>query len=137
MAIPPLITAVESDLGWTKMLRRGLVAALSRGMVSGEVGVQKEVVRRLSASPSTQLSPSIKSDDESRQKRIRAMMYRSKQRGFLELDLIIGTWAEKMLYKLPDSDLDEMEALLAEENPDLWKYLSLQEPTPAALENNR
>ena len=119
------------------MLRRVLFAALSRGMMSGEVGAQKEGIRLLSASTSTQLSPSVRSDDESRQKRIRAMMYRSKQRGFLELDLIVGIWAEKMLHQLPDSDLDEMEALLAEENPDLWKYLSLQEPTPAALENNR
>ncbi|CAG9467709.1 unnamed protein product [Pedinophyceae sp. YPF-701] len=65
------------------------------------------------------------------------MLYRSKQRGFLELDLLVGKWAERNLDELPEDELIDMENLLAEENPDLWKWLSSQSPAPQDVLHNR
>ena len=65
--------------------------------------------------------------------RHRRLIYRSKQRGWLELDLLLGEFA---LFQLPgydDSQLDLWEEILDVENPDLYKYLTLQLPSPAGL----
>jgi succinate dehydrogenase flavin-adding protein (antitoxin of CptAB toxin-antitoxin module) len=58
------------------------------------------------------------------------MLYHSKQRGWLELDLILGTFAEEHLAKLPEKDVLDYEKVLEEENPDLFKWVSGQTPVP-------
>lgn len=47
--------------------------------------------------------------DNQRRARVNKILYRAKQRGFLELDLLIGTWAEKNTALLPEAELDAME----------------------------
>lgn len=51
------------------------------------------------------------------------MLYRCRQRGLLELDLIIGVWAEENIAKLNAEELDELERIIDLENPDLLKWL--------------
>ena len=58
------------------------------------------------------------------------MLYHSKQRGWLELDLILGTFAEQNLAKLNERDVLDYEKILEEESPDLFKWLSGQVPIP-------
>lgn len=65
------------------------------------------------------------------------LLYRARQRGWLELDLIIGLWAEKHLETLPRDILVDFEALLLEENPDLFKWLTKQVPPPETLGKNK
>merc|ERR1719223_2455368 len=68
--------------------------------------------------------------------RHRRLIYRSKQRGWLELDLLLGEFA---LFELPsydNSQLDLWEEILDVENPDLYKYLTLQLPSPPGLMEN-
>jgi succinate dehydrogenase flavin-adding protein (antitoxin of CptAB toxin-antitoxin module) len=70
---------------------------------------------------------------------LKRLMYHAKQRGWLELDLIIGNWAEQNRKSLAsDAELTtEFENLLAVENPDLFKYLTGQmEPDDAMLKSN-
>lgn len=65
--------------------------------------------------------------------RHRRLIYRSKQRGWLELDLLLGEFA---LFELPgygSDQLDLWEEILDVENPDLYKYLTLQLPSPPGL----
>ena len=64
------------------------------------------------------------------EERRRRMLYHSKQRGWLELDLIFGTFAEQYLNKLEERDVLDYERILEEENPDLFKWLSGQSPVP-------
>ena len=65
------------------------------------------------------------------------MMYRARQRGWLELDLIVGSWAEKNVPGMNSQDLEEFEALLNVENPDLFKWLTGQlDPPEDVLQNN-
>lgn len=65
--------------------------------------------------------------------RHRRLIYRSKQRGWLELDLLLGEFALSQLPGYDDSQLDLWEEILDVENPDLYKYMTLQLPSPPGL----
>ena len=67
---------------------------------------------------------------------LHSLLYRAKQRGFLELDLLVGGWAEANLPRLSDEELAAFGLLLEEENPDLWKWLTGQLPAPEAMAAN-
>ena len=62
--------------------------------------------------------------------RKKQLLYRSKQRGWLELDLIMGTWAERHIPVLSDVELQQYEAIVRRENPDLMKWLIEKTPVP-------
>ena len=69
--------------------------------------------------------------------RINKLLYRSKQRGILELDLIVGEYAEKHLPQMNDAQLQHFDDLLTqEENPDMWKWLTMQVQAPDHLQDN-
>lgn len=53
------------------------------------------------------------------------MLYRSKQRGWLELDLLVGLWAQENVRKLPDDLLIAFDQFLTEENPEMFKVRGL------------
>mmetsp|Transcript_16924 Transcript_16924/g.42911 ORF Transcript_16924/g.42911 Transcript_16924/m.42911 type:complete len:165 (-) Transcript_16924:224-718(-) len=73
---------------------------------------------------------------EKRRALVNMMLYRAKQRGFLELDLLMGKYAEKTIPKMSDHKLLAFNALLLEENPDLFKWLTGQLPPPPEIANN-
>merc|ERR1711998_735015 len=66
--------------------------------------------------------------------RRRRLIYRSKQRGWLELDIVLGGWSEANLKRMNSEELDEFQNILDLENPDLFKWLTLQEPVPEELQ---
>lgn len=67
---------------------------------------------------------------------INRLLYRSRQRGFLEMDLLVGIWAEKRIPQLSEDNLLQFELILDQENPDLYKWLTGQESPPADIANN-
>ncbi|GJQ08485.1 hypothetical protein GpartN1_g276.t1 [Galdieria partita] len=66
----------------------------------------------------------------------RKLLYRSKQTGFLELDLILGGWAEENLPKLSEIEVQEYEKLIHSEVPDLYSWLSGQQKPPEQVDGN-
>lgn len=64
------------------------------------------------------------------------LLYRSRQRGFLEMDLLVGIWAEKRVPELSEENLRQFELILDQENPDLYKWLTGQEQPPTDIANN-
>eukprot|EP00735_Rhodelphis_limneticus_P001976 TRINITY_DN12714_c0_g1::TRINITY_DN12714_c0_g1_i1::g.13514::m.13514 TRINITY_DN12714_c0_g1::TRINITY_DN12714_c0_g1_i1::g.13514 ORF type:complete len:133 (+),score=3.68,sp/B3MI37/SDF2A_DROAN/35.37/1e-11,Sdh5/PF03937.11/3.2e-19 TRINITY_DN12714_c0_g1_i1:104-502(+) len=61
----------------------------------------------------------------------RRILYRSKQRGWLEVDLILGTWARNNIDSLTGERLVEYEKLLDEvETIDLFRWLQKIQPPP-------
>jgi antitoxin CptB len=94
------------------------------------IQISAAVPRRALSSAAAQAGGGIAQDDE-RRKRI---LYRCKQRGLLELDLIMGSWAEKNLGRLTGKDLDDMEALSLAESPYVLKWILRQETPPAEFE---
>ena len=66
--------------------------------------------------------------DEARLKRLRM---RSWRRGTKEMDLVLGPFAEERLDALSPEALDAYEAILAENDQDLYRWVSGAEPMPA------
>merc|ERR1712046_237964 len=65
----------------------------------------------------------------------RKLIYRSKQRGWLEMDLILGDWASKHLLTMNETELKQFEIILDLENPDLFKWLTGQTKVPDELDS--
>ncbi|KAJ6339446.1 hypothetical protein OIU77_007416 [Salix suchowensis] len=64
------------------------------------------------------------------------LLYRSRQRGILELDLVLGKWVEEHIYSLDENGVKALIDVLDLENPDLWKWLTGQEQPPETLSIN-
>lgn len=71
----------------------------------------------------------LPSDDESRRKRL---VYRSKQRGWLEVDLLLGIFSER-ISTFSDQDLDEYEAILNCETIDIFNFVTGKDEVPESL----
>lgn len=65
---------------------------------------------------------------ETRRKRL---IFRSWRRGFRELDLVLGAFAERHLGAFGDAELSEYEALLEVPDQNLYAWIIGREPTPA------
>jgi len=65
--------------------------------------------------------------------RRKRMIYRSKQRGWLEADLLMGAWAVANVPHLSSAELDEYELLLKEETIDIYNYVSGKDVLPPHL----
>ncbi|CAI6008233.1 unnamed protein product [Closterium sp. NIES-65] len=64
------------------------------------------------------------------------LRYRSRQRGFLELDLLLGKWVEQHLPSLDPPHLTALARLMDEESPDLFKWFTGQEQAPEHVLQN-
>ena len=69
--------------------------------------------------------------DEANRKRI---IYRSKQRGWLEVDLLLGRWAGQNVMQLSNDELLQYEDILNEETIDIFNYISGKSDVPERLD---
>ncbi|PPR86862.1 hypothetical protein GOBAR_AA33827 [Gossypium barbadense] len=76
------------------------------------------------------------SNEESKRRLYNRLLYRSKQRGFLELDLVLGKWVEEHIHSMDENGIKALVKVLDLENPDLWKWLTGQEQPPEAVTVN-
>ncbi len=67
---------------------------------------------------------------EDRETRLRRLRMRSMRRGIKEMDLILSRFADDTLADLSEGDLDLYEALLAENDQDLYQWVSGQAAAP-------
>lgn len=69
---------------------------------------------------------------ETREDRIKRLIYRSIYTGTKETDLLLGTFAKRNLESLSEQLLDEYEALIENSDPDLYMWISRRKPVPEA-----
>ena len=62
------------------------------------------------------------------------LVYRSKQRGWLEVDLLMGTFAERHVWSMSDAELQQYEAILNEETIDIFNFITKKEAVPTKLD---
>ncbi len=67
---------------------------------------------------------------ETPEARLKRMRMRSWRRGTKEMDLILGPWADARLAGLDGAALDLVDALLEENDQDLYPWVSGQQPCP-------
>jgi succinate dehydrogenase assembly factor 2 len=68
--------------------------------------------------------------DNIRRKRL---IYRAKQRGWLEVDLLLGTWASENVMQLKEQELNEFEDFVNMETIDIYNIITLRtQPEPTA-----
>ena len=68
--------------------------------------------------------------DETREARLKRMKIRSWRRGTKEMDLILGPYADAHLAEMDNSALDLFDALLLENDQDLYQWVSGQAEPP-------
>lgn len=64
--------------------------------------------------------------------RRRRILYHAWHRGTRELDLLLGRFADSAIGELAETELDEFEALMEEEDRELFAWLIGKAPVPAA-----
>lgn len=69
---------------------------------------------------------------EIREHRLKRVRMRSWRRGIKEMDLILGGFADARLDRLSPDELDAYEAMLNENDQDLYKWVSGALPMPEA-----
>jgi antitoxin CptB len=69
---------------------------------------------------------------ENRRKRL---LFRAQRRGFKEVDLIFGQYAENHLATLDAAGLDQFEALLTAPDQEVYAWLRGAEAVPAEYDN--
>lgn len=69
--------------------------------------------------------------EESRDNRIKRLSMRSMRRGIKEMDVILSRYAAARLADMDDTALDGYDALLVENDQDLYQWVSGQVPPPA------
>ena len=63
-------------------------------------------------------------------------LYRSRQRGMLENDLLLGSFAAKHLAQFTDAQVQEYERILDEIDPDLLEWITGKVPVPDDYEQS-
>ncbi|CAN0316159.1 unnamed protein product [Ascophyllum nodosum] len=66
--------------------------------------------------------------------RRKRLVYRSKQRGWLEVDLLLGTWAQKNVPTLTVAEMDSYEDILNLETLDIFSFISGNADPPAFVD---
>ncbi len=75
-----------------------------------------------------------KSNDlDARRKRLR---YRAWHRGILEMDLLLGGFADKHLRDFDDAQLHRFELLLNQPDPEIYAWYCRRRPTPEHQAND-
>jgi len=69
---------------------------------------------------------------ENRRKRL---LFRAQRRGFKEVDLIFGAYAQSALWGLDIAGLDQFEALLTAPDQEVYAWLRGAEPVPQTYDN--
>jgi antitoxin CptB len=67
--------------------------------------------------------------------RIKRLKYRSWHRGTKELDLVIGNFADKNLEKMTTAEIDQFEAIIEEDEFDIYNWLTRKDPIPVEHQN--
>ncbi len=68
--------------------------------------------------------------DETREIRIKRLIYRSRYTGTKETDLLLGSFATRHLDTLDETLLADYEALIENSDPDLYMWIRGRKPVP-------
>jgi succinate dehydrogenase flavin-adding protein (antitoxin of CptAB toxin-antitoxin module) len=145
LGAPALALALRRALAAASSSTSTLVATAAPSAALASSSSSSSWPRRALSSAAPATSNNENDDAEARLRLANKLVYRAKQRGFLELDLLVGLWAERAIPRMAAASFPADEArralldtqeLLDAENPDLFKWLTGQEPAPEHMARN-
>ncbi|HYE48148.1 MAG TPA: succinate dehydrogenase assembly factor 2 [Azospirillaceae bacterium] len=68
--------------------------------------------------------------------RRKRLIFRSWHRGIREMDLLMGTFADRHVPGFDQGQLDRYEAFLHMSDPDVYNWISGREPVPPEFDND-
>jgi antitoxin CptB len=68
--------------------------------------------------------------------RLKRLLFRARHMGSNENDILFGGFAERHLATLAPEQLDRFETLLAENDSDLFNWVTDKEPVPAQFDHD-
>ncbi|MEM1387271.1 MAG: succinate dehydrogenase assembly factor 2 [Pseudomonadota bacterium] len=72
--------------------------------------------------------------EETEEARYKRLLMRASRRGIKEMDIILGRFASARLRELDGAEIDSFDALLWENDQDLYAWVTGQSPTPDAFQ---
>jgi len=81
-----------------------------------------------------QIPRESRNEAEDRETRLKRLVMRSTHRGIKEMDIILGRFAAEDLPDLDAETLDLYDGLLAENDQDLYQWVTGQTPPPEAFD---
>jgi succinate dehydrogenase assembly factor 2 len=127
--------AVPNPTMFAASFRRGYLG--DAGDAVNKLSVEEEALIKIAkpkADAIFQKHIELPNDDlVTRQKRL---IYRSKQRGWLEVDLLLGTWASENVPKLQGDELDQFEDFVNMETIDIYNVITLRLDVPEHMKRN-
>lgn len=115
----------------THLLTHSLSCLLTSAYLLTQVGEMDKLLRERHM----QIEANMKDPKERDIARRKRIIYRSKQRGWLEADLLLGSWAKENVPTLNEKGLEEIELILKEETIDVYNYVSKKDPLPDHLKS--
>jgi antitoxin CptB len=73
---------------------------------------------------------------ESREHQRKRLLHRSKYCGSKEMDLILGSFAEKHIAAMSDDQLDRYDTLIRNPDLDLYEWIIGRTPAPTEFDND-
>ncbi|EGG23085.1 DUF339 family protein [Cavenderia fasciculata] len=64
------------------------------------------------------------------------LLYQSKERGMLENDLLLGTFATKHLHSFTDAQLKKYDIIIQQPDPDIYNWVLSKDIVPEELDND-
>ena len=63
------------------------------------------------------------------------LIFRSWHRGTREIDLLLGKFADEHIPRMDESQLNQYDRFLSNSDPDIYNWITGQEPVPPAEDN--
>ena len=71
---------------------------------------------------------------QAREERLKRLSFRAWRRGFREADMVLGPFVDRIAIDYSGAQLDQLEALMANEDQPLYGWIIGREPPPAAFD---
>ncbi len=78
----------------------------------------------------------VMTEKETLEKKRKRLIFRSWHRGMREMDLIMGSFADEHVPEFTVDELDLYDALLKENDPDVYSWVTGKESPPANFKSN-
>jgi len=73
---------------------------------------------------------------ETREIKIKRLLYQTWYRGCKETDRILGTFAKENIHNFSDDEIARLEEIMLEDDKDIFNWLTEKEPLPEKYKNH-